>query len=275
MKTFTIFKQSGLFVLLLGLVLGLAACGDSATNTPAAVATTAATTSGTATTAAAGQTSVAPGANPPGGGNGRGGAGAVPISGTVASYDATTKMVTVKTSDGQSQQFDASNARISKNAKVSSDDFSKALTADSLVQVAGEQGSDGTYTATSLTVLSANFRRPGNGGTPGANAGTNRNGGTPGANAGTPGANGGPGGRLNGGPGRGVTVQGGKLTGDTLTGTTPFNNGSVTVKLTGSTNLYEQQVGKLDDLQSGLNVVVNAAPAQNGGTSQAFSIVIQ
>jgi hypothetical protein len=264
-------------------VLGpLGACGDStATNIP--VQTTAAVagaTTSAAQTPAAGSASVAPG-NP---------AQArlnAPLSGTVESYDATSKVLTVKAADGTSQKFDASTARITKADKISLTDLGQLVTNNEVVQVMGAQGTDGTYTATQLTVLdSASAAAGGQGGNgfpgggrgPGFANGTPVAGGTPGAGGrgpgfanGTPGAAGGQPGF--GGQRGGLVLRNASLSGTTLTGT-DFSGASVTVNLTATTPITKRVAGAVTDLTNGLAVNVTYRADQNSGTNSAILITI-
>lgn len=167
----------------------LVACGDTPAAAPAS--TTAAAANGAATTAAANANGATGAANPanaaaPGAGGNRGQFNAV--TGTVVSYDATSRSLTVKAADGTSQTYDATNATISKNAKITSADLGKLTLSSELVQVTGEKAADGTYSATALLVSDPNMfggngAAPGANGTPGAGRGAGANG-TPGAGRG-------------------------------------------------------------------------------------------
>ena len=76
-----------------------------------------------------------------------------PVTGTVQTYDAASKVLTVKDAQGKSEEFDATNARLTKTEKLSADDFGKALSSNGIVLLTGEKGSDGSYNAVSLVAL--------------------------------------------------------------------------------------------------------------------------
>jgi hypothetical protein len=269
----------------------LVACGDTPTATPAPVATTAAASTtaaaaGSNSTTAASNSGAAP-SGTPGAGTGRGqgggfGGGFNVVTGTVQTYDSTSKSLTVQESSGTSQTFDASNAVINKNSKLALADLSKENLANDLIQITGEKGSDGTYTATAVS-LTDTASMANNGGFPGAGAnGTPRgNGaganGTPGAgrrNAnGTPGANSGPGAGGFGGGNR-LILRSATLSGNTLTGTDQ-TGASVTVNLSDSTNITLRTGDTATDLTAGAKISVNFRPAQNNGPVSAVAITIE
>jgi hypothetical protein len=215
------------------------------------------------------------------------------VTGTVQTFDAASKVLTVKDAAGKSEEFDTANARVTKTEKLSADDFSKALSSNGIILLTGEKGSDGTYNAVSLVALETGGFGGANGanasGTPvaGAGAGTGgarRNaGGTPGtgagagANGGTPGARG-AGGNFGGGAAGGfgaangaVVVRGGALQGQKFTGTTMAGE-AITANISASTLLEKQATGTLDDLKPGANVAVTARAATAGGPAQAVAI---
>jgi hypothetical protein len=218
-----------------------------------------------------------------------------PVSGTVESYDATAKKLSVKGADGKSQSFDATNARITKTEKITLDDLSKLAANNGVVQVTGEKGSDGSYNATRITVSDPTaFGGPNNapggngpngGNAPGGNRGQNPNGsnapsGNRGQNpnGGTPRANFTPptggAGRLGEGRANGVTVRGGVLSGNKLTGT-DFAGQPITVNLSDSTSLLKRVVGTLADLKAGQQVSVNYRAAQGNTPASAMAITIE
>jgi hypothetical protein len=184
-------------------------------------------------------------------------------SGTIGSYDASAKTLTVKLSDGSTQTFDASNARIMKSQKITQAQLSTALgTSGTSVMVVGQQGSDGTYTAQALVVSDA------------ANAGAaGGNGPRGGAPNGTPGAR--PGGGQGAGAGAGgrVVLQNAKLQNNQLVGTDQGGK-SVTVNLSSSTTFMQQTTGSASDLTAGQTVTVNGGPAQSSGTATARTITV-
>jgi hypothetical protein len=236
--------------LLFAITAILAACGSSGS-----------TTSSTSTSSSSGSTTTQTQPSAPRGG------GFQPVSGTIGSYDASAKTLTVKLSDGSTQTFDASSARIMKSQKITQDQLSTALgTSGTIVMVMGQQGSDGTYTAQSLVVSDAanSGAAGGNGprggapnGTPGA-----RPGGTPGA---YPGAGAGAGGR--------VVLSNAKLQNNQLVGTDQGGK-SVTVNLSSSTTFMQQTTGSASDLTAGQTVTVAGGPAQSSGTATARTITV-
>jgi hypothetical protein len=215
------------------------------------------------------------------------------VTGTVQTFDASSKVLTVKDPQGKSEEFDATNARVTKTEKLSADDFSKTLSSNGIILLTGEKGSDGTYNAVSLVALETGGFGGANGAagantTPGAgagagNGGARRNaGGTPGAgagaNGGTPGARG-AGGNFGGGGAAGgfgaangaVVVRGGALQGQKFTGTS-MTGEAITANISDSTLLEKQAAGTLDDLKPGANVAVTARAATAGGPAQAVAI---
>jgi hypothetical protein len=199
--------------------------------------------------------------------------GAQPISGTVESYDAAGKALIVKTSEGKSQKFGTVNATVLKSEKVPVADLSKYLDANTSLLVMGEKGSDGSYNAQGLQLLSGNIGMSAPVGNAPANLTLPPNftppgGGNPPANF-TPlaGAN-----FMAGGTApliiRSASVSGTKLTGTSITGE------NVMVNLSDSTNITRQANAKLEDLKAGLTVSVLAPPAQDGVAPEAFTVVI-
>lgn len=298
-------RKVGIAGILVAATLTLAACGDAGTSTPlpqptAAVATTA--PAAVATTAAAGVTTAAAANNgaannnagtgtAPGAANGTpGGANRgnlnPPLNGTIESYDATIKVLTVKGADGTSQKFDATNARIIKPQTITASDLGQLSAGNDIIQVVGQQGTDGSYNATRLTVVDpATFNGP-NGGFGGGNGGSNprANGGTPGAGGGrgqgfngtppanfTPGAGGGRFG--NGGP-NGIIVRGGTVSGNKLTGT-DFAGQAITVNLSATTVIVKQTAGSATDLKAGQNVLVTYRMGQGAATATAMAITLE
>lgn len=275
----------------------LSACGDStATNIPAAASsTTAAANSGTSNAAHSNNAANPPAGTTPGangqpggapgqgqfGGPGQGQFGGQLITGTIQSYDATSKALVVKNASGTTEQLSATNAVLVKDSKLTTDQLSQLLTDTTFVSVQGDKASDGTYTARDVTVMNGNIAgqfggnggfRPGQGanGTPGAagangspraGRGAGNNGGTPPADF-TPGAGGFRGGQgANGGPG--VILRGAKFADGKLTGTNPITNEAVTVVLSNSTVLTERSTGNATDLKAGLAVTVRMRATQN------------
>jgi hypothetical protein len=215
------------------------------------------------------------------------------LTGTIQSYDASSKALVVKSASGTTEQLSATNAVLVKNSKVTTDQLSQLLTGTTLVSVQGDKASDGTYTARDVMVMSGNaagqFGGPGGfrggqgqgaNGTPGAGAsgtpragrGAGNNGGTPPANF-TPGAGGFRGGQgqgANGGPG--MILRDAKFADGKLTGTNPITNEAVTVVLTGSTVLTERTAGDANDLKAGVAVTVRMRAAQNNNPAEALTI---
>jgi hypothetical protein len=320
-----IFKRSrnlkaSLLLLFAVLALILAACGDAATSTPVPQPTTAAAS---ATTAASGNANSgaantgnnanpgqgnaagspgAPGANGNGGGRGN---FTPPVNGTIESYDASAKTLTVKDANGNSDKFDVTNARINKTVTITQADLTKLLTGNGIVQVVGDKAADGSYNATRLIVqdpaMAAAFGGNPNGGPnqgqgqpgqaqgqagqtqpaqgqPGQGQGRGQGRGQgqgQGAPNGTPGAGGQ--GRFGGGVAgaNGVILRSATLSGNQLTGT-DFSGAAVTVNLSSSTAMVERTNGSLTDLTSGQKVTVNTRPAQQqgNGVEQAALITI-
>ena len=213
-----------------------------------------------------------------------------PVTGTVSTFDASNKVLTVKDATGKNQEFDAASARVTKTSKVSSDDFSKSLSANGIVLLTGQKGSDGTYTATSLVAVDAagfgggaggggNFGG-GNGGTGTRGAGAGANG-TPGARGGGgnfAGGNGGAGGFAGGaggfgGAGGAVIIRGGTLQGNKFTGTSATGE-TITATISDSTTLEKQGAGTLDDLKPGMNVSVTSRAAAADAPPQAIAITL-
>jgi predicted outer membrane protein len=202
-------------------------------------------------------------------GNGTTGSGTrpnAPISGTIQQYDAAKQALTVKETNGSTQTFTIQKNRILKDQKITQQEFSTLLGNSGVtVRVIGKLGSDGTYTAQTLIVMSA---RSGNGGqnAPGAGGGTPPpNGGQNAPGAGSPNGN-------NGGN-RGVTLRDGKMQNNQLVGTNR-NGKSITVNLSGSTTMIQQTTATESDLKSGLTVSVASPPAQNGSTATAAMVTI-
>lgn len=211
-----------------------------------------------------------------------------PVTGTVQTYDAASKVLTIKDTQGKSEEFDASNARLTKTEKLAAADFGKALSSNGIVLLTGEKGSDGSYNAVSLVALETGGFGGGNAaganGTPGTGA-DNRAGrggasGTPGARAdgGTPGARG-NGGNFGGGNAAGgfggangaVVVRSGTLQGNKFTGMSMAGE-AITANISDSTLLEKQAAGSLDDLKPGVNVSVTARAAAADAPAQAVAI---
>lgn len=261
----------------------------AAANTPIPTFTAAGATTATNTT--------------PGTGAGAGTAGqraVAPISGTLESYDAATKVLTVKTTAGQSVKVGANRATVLKPQKLTADEFTQGLTANSFVLVGGDKGADGAYNAKSLTTIDLATLAGGAGGfagarpggqagaatTPGAGQGA-RPGGQAGAGAGaaiTPGAQGQAGGQRPIGAGAGagnllgnfgfgtsVAVRGGTLAGTKFTGNT-LQGEAVTANISGDTLFQKQIAGVAEDLKPGLSVTV-VAPVAQGATPAEATII--
>ena len=251
----------------------VAANATAVPNTPVPTftpANPASTTPGAGGQGAGGQAQGTPGTGRTG--TGTGGQRARPITGTVESYDATSKVLIVKASDGTSQKFQVGSARLVKNDKISADDFGKLATSG-IVIVTGDKNSDGSYNARNLTAVDPTAALAG-GGNPfggGGNGATGGNGGT-GANgtAGATGGNAAPGGNAGGGNGFGganapVVIRGGTLDGKTFSGAS-FAGDTIKVNLTDSTTLTKQATATADDFKAGATVSVTAAAAAQSGT---------
>ena len=239
------------------------------------------------TPGAGGQTQGNAGAT--GNGTGQGFQRAAPVTGTVSTYDTGNKILTIKDASGKDQQFDASNARVTKTEKLAPADFSSALGNNAIVLLTGTKGSDGTYAATSLMVVDpAAFGGGacGTGGFCGGRAGANV---TPGSNGraanGTPAAGGTGGnatGRGNGGgfaaggfggANGGVIVRGATLQGNKLTGTDATGQ-AITATISDSTTFEKQAAGTTDDLKAGANVSIVSRPANADAPPQAITITL-
>lgn len=223
--------------------------------------------------------------------SGQGGQRTAPITGTITTYDTSSKVVTLKDASGKDQQFDASNARVSKTQKLASADFSSAVGSNGIVLLSGTKNSDGTYAATSLVAIDptafgggAGTAGGGFGGGRGAANSTPGAGGNGAAAGGTPGAAGGTGaGRSNGGGfagggfggagGGGVIVRGGTLQGNTFTGT-DATGAAITASISDSTLLEKQVAGTTDDLKAGANASVVSRAATTGTAPQAITITL-
>jgi len=193
-----------------------------------------------------------------------------PITGTVESYDATSKVLTVKDTEGKSQKFAVGSATLTKSEKLSADDFSKLLGNNSIVLVAGDKGADGTYNARSLTAVDISSFSAGGG----AGANTTRGAGgntTPGAGGNTTGG-GGFGGAANALGGQ-VVVRGGTLADNKLTGSS-FTGEAVTANVSADTSLLKQTTASLEDLKAGAAVSVTARAAQGDAPAEAQLIAI-
>src|SRR5579884_857599 len=182
------------------------------------------------------------------------------FSGTIAQYDASSKVLTIKTADGTTTTFSTTNARIVKSQKITSQDLTSLLgTSGMRVSVTGQQGSNGTYTANSVTVsdvaaMANGTPAAGMNGTPPAGGPQ----GTPpaGAPKGTPRANG----------MRRIMLQNAKFQNNQLTGTDQAGK-SVTVAISSRTTMYKETRGTVSDLQVGQAVIVNPARPQGGNAS--------
>lgn len=276
-----------LTIMALGLLALLAGCGDNA-PTPAADANP---------NAAAPTSTPIPTFTPAPTSSNSGGPQVMqfkPKSGTVESYDAASKLLTIKGSDGKDQKFSLGNAKIVKSEQVTADAFSKLLTADSNVAVVGDKASDGTYTARALTLLGENaitIGGPPGGGNGSGQAGDQLKAGTPQVIVGTAGSSSslpagtpGPGGNFQVGgqvtPGETsgslpLVVRSPKLENNQLSGSNPLNNEPITVKLTGDTKLTRQTAGKPEDLKAGQTVNVTAQTAQGDAPSEALFVSIE
>ncbi|NWJ47546.1 MAG: hypothetical protein HXX08_16935 [Chloroflexi bacterium] len=255
----------GLMFLLL-LTIALVACGDAPTSTPVPA--------NNATTAAvSGNNNLSPAGQTPGAGFRQGNFNPS-ISGTVDSYDATAKTLTVKAADGTIQKFDVSNVRLTKTDKISLDELTKLAVANETIQVTGDKASDGSYNATQLTVLDPNavggnggaagrLQRPVGTGTPGNNVPNNGNG--------TPNGTFGNGSQRAGFPG--IVVQNAVVSGNKLTGT-DFAGQAITVNLSATTTVLKRAAGTTDELKAGVTVSVNYVTSQSS-TITAVAIVIE
>lgn len=274
-----------LATLALGLVALLVGCGDN----------TSTSSTGANPNAVAPTSTPIPTFTPAPAGSNAGGPQMIQIKpnlGTVESYDAASKLLTIKGSDGKSQKFNLGNTKIMKSEKVSAAEFGKLLTADSNVEVVGDKVSDGVYTARALTLLDGStFQviKPGESSNPASAGGDTLKVGTPGVVVSTTG----PGTLLPEGspgtnqfisgpvtPGQGqvntpLIVREAKLENNQLTGSNPLNNEAITVKLTGDTKLTRQTPGKPEDLKAGQTVRVTAQSAQGETPGEALFVSIE
>ncbi len=252
---------------------------------PTAIPTSAAASGVTGTNTTPGVGTGTPGVNVPVTGTVQGQVQrGIPVTGTVVTYDATSKILTLKDAQGKSQEYDAATARVTKIQKLSSDDFGKSLGTNGLVLLTGEKGSDGTYNAVSLIAVDAagfgGGAAPGGAsGTPGAGAGGTRG---AGAAGGTPGARG-SGGNFGGGnaagaggfggAGGGVIIRSGTLQGSKFTGTSA-NGEAITATISDTTLLEKQATGTLDDLKPGANISMTSRAAAATGPATAIAITL-
>ncbi len=236
-------------LLALALVV-LAACGGSSSTTTASSGTTS-SSSTTSSTPAAGKRP----------------AGAKPVSGTVTSYDASSKTLTVKASDGTTQTFTLiSDTRIVKSQKITEQQLGSLVsTSGTGVIVMGPQAGANTYTAQEVVLsdLANGNGAPGRmpNGTPPARPDMN---GTP--MAGPNQGNGGPGGNR-------VIDQKGKLQNNQLIGQNMAGQ-TVTVNLSATTSIFQQLSGTVDDLKAGQSVTVNSGPAPGGNATGVRLITV-
>ena len=179
-------------------------------------------------------------------------------TGTIDSFDAAKKMLSIKEADGSVQTFAADKARIVKDQKITTDQLSTLLgTTGIVVNVTGQQGSDGTYTAQSLVLAD------------GKAAGGNANGTPNGVKASaTPNANGTP--RAGG---RRLVLSNAKFQNNQLTGTDQAGK-VVTVVLSSTTTMAQESAGTTDDLKSGEQVRITLRGAQKSSTDEAGVILV-
>ncbi len=218
-----------------------------------------------ATTPQAGAAAGTPGAGgTPRAGQGQAGQGqnaqrARPITGTVESYDPATKLLTIKDTDGKSQKIATGNATVTKSQKVAADEFGKLAGGTGVVLLTGEKGSDGVYTARSLTAIDVSgFARGGQTG-----------------GAAPAGGFGGAGGNPLGGGGANapVIIRGGTLADNKFTGKT-FTGEDVTATISPTTSLLKQAAGTLEDLKAGVAITVTARAAQGNAPAEAQVITL-
>lgn len=182
------------------------------------------------------------------------------ITGTVESYDAASKKLVVNTAQG-SRTIMTTTARYSKTSKFASEELAQ-LSASPLL-IAGEKGTDGIYTARTITAVDAGSFGGGQGAPGGVAGGTGQTGG---AGAGRP-----AGGAVGiGGAGTLIlpssTFKDGVLSGQT------FQGEAVQVKLNASTSLLKQAAGAETDLKAGATVAVTTRA--DGETLDATLVTI-
>ncbi len=235
-------------------------------NTPLPTFTPAfASTPGANPAGAAGQTGGQAGARPgaggtPGQGQAAGGNAANrarPITGTVETFEAATKILTVKDAEGKSQKFNLGSATVTKSQKLSADEFGKLAGGTGIVLVTGDKGGDGVYNARSLTAIDVS------GFTQGGGAGAA--GGFPGGGAG------GFGGA--GGANAPVIVRGGTLATNKFSGSS-FTGEPITANVGPDTALLKQGAGSTEDLKAGTAIVVTARAAQGDAPAEAQTVAI-
>jgi hypothetical protein len=182
-----------------------------------------------------------------------------PITGTVESYDATTKILTVKDAEGKSQKFAVGTATLTKSEKIDTTEFGKLIGNNGIVTLTGEKGSDGVYNARSLTVVDTSSVARGTGTGTGTTGSAPTGGGFPGGGAaGASGA---------------VIIRNGSLADNKLSGSN-FNGETITANISADTALLKQVAGSLDDLKAGVTVSVTASAAQGDAPAEARLIAL-
>ncbi len=180
-----------------------------------------------------------------------------PVSGTIASYDAASKALTVKEASGTTQAFTVvGTTRIVKSQKITAQQLDTMVAGDGVsVLVVGPLASANTYTAQEVVVYDGATLAP--------NANANRGGGVrPNATAAArPAAN------------NRILIQKGKVQNNQLVGQTTAGQ-TVTANLSATTTLFQETVGVATDLQSGQTVTVNSGPAQGSGSMKARQILV-
>ncbi len=180
-----------------------------------------------------------------------------PVSGTIASYDAASKALTVKEVSGTTQAFTViGTTRIVKSQKITAQQLDTMVAGDGVsVLVVGPLASANTYTAQEVVVYDGATLAP--------NANANRGGGVrPNATAAArPAAN------------NRILIQKGKVQNSQLVGQTTAGQ-TVTANLSPTTTLFQETVGAATDLQSGQTVTVNSGPAQGNGSMNARQILV-
>lgn len=215
--------------------------GQNRQGTPQAGAAQA----GTTTQAGAGNANqTSPAANGTPGAGGRAGTGGQTrpgggqVAGTIASYDEAGKLLVVTAQNGNSRNVSVANATFTKAEKITAEDISK--TANTLVVIMGDKGSDGTYTARSIQLVDQTALRGGGQGVGGAGFGGGGNGGQ--------GAGGNP-------QGTTLIIPAPTLDGTVLSGKT-FQGEDVKVNLSDTTTITKQGPATAADLAKGQRVTV-------------------
>ena len=218
----------------MGLMSILVACGGSTTtSTSTSSSNTTSSSTQTATTAKHGN-------------------GARSIAGTISQYNASTRSLTIKETDGTTQTFTITRARITKYATITQQQLGTLLSSGNVqIHIMTSKGSSST--AQTIMVMNAPAQKSNT-----TNSNTTMSNKTPNTNA-----------SQMAGTMRQINLEKATLSGNQLTGTNRTGQ-SVTVTLDSATKILQQATGSASDLQVGQTVVV----AVKANSTTARSIVI-